>query len=207
MEISLEGESPDNFGSWDNSKRTAQEEEGSGRCKATNSRSLPNPIYSKKPPPFVGYSFNIFQFVQFVSICIVWQCLELVHFYRSVLSLSNYRWGRAFAVHLLGRWSKDFGSVRPFEAGANVGPHKGDMWGLGLLMRGMIWFLSDLDLLFVLSFGEIEDYREDYYITIFINAIIKHCIACCFFRCFCGKLSNRTDAPRQWVGFILFHCC
>ena len=53
----------------------------------------------------------------------------------------------------LHRWSKDFGSVRPFEAGAKIGPHKGDMWGLGLLMRGMIWFLSDLDLLFV-SFGE-----------------------------------------------------
>lgn len=47
MEISLEGESPDNFGSWDNSKRTAQEEEGSGRCKATDSRSLPNPIHSR----------------------------------------------------------------------------------------------------------------------------------------------------------------
>ena len=40
--------------------------------------------------------------------------------------------------------AKDFGSVRTFEAGATVGPHKGDIWGLGLMMRGMIWVSSVL---------------------------------------------------------------
>ncbi|CAJ1441197.1 unnamed protein product [Effrenium voratum] len=32
----------------------------------------------------------------------------------------------------------DFGSCRSFSPGGALGPHKGDMWGLGLLMRGML---------------------------------------------------------------------
>mmetsp|Transcript_136432 Transcript_136432/g.323114 ORF Transcript_136432/g.323114 Transcript_136432/m.323114 type:complete len:576 (+) Transcript_136432:61-1788(+) len=32
----------------------------------------------------------------------------------------------------------DFGSCRSFSPALALGPHKGDMWGLGLLMRGML---------------------------------------------------------------------
>lgn len=59
-------------------------------------------LFTQETTTFVGYSFNIFQFFQFVSICIVWQCLELVHFYRPVLSLSNYRWGTGFCCASFG---------------------------------------------------------------------------------------------------------
>ena len=52
---------PDNFGSWDNSKRTAQEE-SSGSCKATDSRSLPN--YSRNHH-VCGVFFNLYRLAMF----------------------------------------------------------------------------------------------------------------------------------------------
>ena len=62
--------------------------------------------------------------------------------YRSVLTADDSYLACHLPIHLAK--TKDFGSVRMFEAGASIGPHKGDMWGLGLLMRGLICVLLAL---------------------------------------------------------------
>ena len=65
--------------------------------------------------------------------------------YRDPLGMSYFssktgvKWllGMSFGVV-----SKDFGSVRSFEFGAASGPHKSDIWGVGLLMRGLLCALA-----------------------------------------------------------------
>jgi len=61
-------------------------------------------LFTQETTTFVGYSFNIFQLFQFVSICVVWQCLELAvsTFLQVCPQLSNYRWGRGFCCASFG---------------------------------------------------------------------------------------------------------
>lgn len=84
----------------------------------------------------------------------------------------------------------DFGSVRPFQAGAKAGPHKGDMWGLGLLMRGMVCDITRL-----LGTSPANKNKVD------PNIWLGHSEEA---RCLCGRLLRR-DPEARWTAEEALH--
>lgn len=84
----------------------------------------------------------------------------------------------------------DFGSVRPFQAGATAGPHKGDMWGMGLLMRGMV-----CDITRILGTSPADKNKVD------PNIWLGHSDEA---RCLCGRLLRR-DPEARWTAEEALH--
>jgi len=84
----------------------------------------------------------------------------------------------------------DFGSVRPVQAGAKAGPHKGDMWGLGLLMRGMV-----CDITRILGSAPANKNKVD------PNIWLGHSEEA---RCLCGRLLRR-DPEARWTAEEALH--
>lgn len=84
----------------------------------------------------------------------------------------------------------DFGSVRSFTAGAAVGPHKGDIWGLGLLMRGLICDISRV-------LGTKSPNRRPLDAQIWAGHSDEA-------RCLCGRLLRR-DPESRWTAEEAWH--